>query len=88
MNNVKIGYRFTESSLDSLVGPYVERVFSRVVFFVTPSGLKKPRGGQRMTWHRGMRKCASKLSVSHLIDWSLKDPLSRWPEADVAVNRE
>ncbi|WP_432422665.1 reverse transcriptase domain-containing protein [Streptococcus dysgalactiae] len=61
--------------------------------FATPGhGWKKRRGGQSMTWRRGMKKLSAALASvgpSRLPGWGTRDPECRWLETlrDMAQNR-
>jgi hypothetical protein len=68
------------------------RLPNRVLFAVPGPEWKKPRGGQSMTWLRGMKKLTVRLSRvgdSRLPGWGPKDDDSRWLETlkDMARSR-
>ena len=66
---------------------------NRTLFTAPGVGLKKPRGGQKMTWPRGMKVCTAnpgKVGASvRLPGWGPKDEPTKWLETlgDMAMNR-
>ena len=64
----------------------------RALFARAGQGWKKRRGGQTMTWHRGMKKLTSALAsvgASRLPGWGPRDEDCRWLETlrDMAQSR-
>ncbi|KER34242.1 hypothetical protein T265_00094 [Opisthorchis viverrini] len=55
----------------------------RVLFSVPPSAWRKPRGGQHMTWQKGLKeitKILGVVGVVYLPGWGPRDPVCAWLE--------
>ncbi|KAG5447044.1 hypothetical protein CSKR_108892 [Clonorchis sinensis] len=68
------------------------RLPRRVLFSVPPSDWRKPRGGQRMTWQKGVKEITKSLGVVgavRLPGWGPRDPACAWLETlqEMAANR-
>ena len=69
-----------------------QRLPQRALFAEAGRDWKKQRGGQTMTWRRGMKKLCTSLAyvgTSRLPGWGPKDPECRWLETlrDMSLNR-
>jgi hypothetical protein len=68
------------------------RLPRRVLLSVPPSEWRKPRGGQRVTWQKGMKEITKSLGAVgavRLPGWGPRDPPCAWLETlqDMASNR-
>ncbi|KER22936.1 hypothetical protein T265_09067 [Opisthorchis viverrini] len=67
------------------------RLPRRVLFYLPPSGWRQPRGGQHMTWKKGVKEITKSLAVGvvRLPGWGPRDPVCAWLETlqEMAANR-
>ncbi|KAG5442307.1 hypothetical protein CSKR_109878 [Clonorchis sinensis] len=68
------------------------RLPKRVLFFMPNSEWRKQRGGQPLTWQRGMKEITKRLGAvgaTRLPGWGPRDPYCAWLETlqDMAANR-
>ncbi|KER22771.1 hypothetical protein T265_09214 [Opisthorchis viverrini] len=59
------------------------RLPRRVLFSVPRSGWRKPRGGQQMTWQKGVKEITKSLGVAGAVclrGWGSRDPVCAWLE--------
>ncbi|KER21216.1 hypothetical protein T265_10404 [Opisthorchis viverrini] len=68
------------------------RLPRRVLFSVPPSGWRKPRGGQHMTWQKGVKEITKSLGVVGVVrlpGWGPRDPVCVWLETlqEMAANQ-
>ncbi|KER31490.1 hypothetical protein T265_12964, partial [Opisthorchis viverrini] len=68
------------------------RLPRRVLFSVPPSGWRKPRGGQHMTWQKGVKEIMKSLGVVGVVrlpGWGPRDSVCAWLETlqEMAADR-
>ncbi|GAA53045.1 hypothetical protein CLF_109407 [Clonorchis sinensis] len=79
-------------AIEKLVDPEVKRNYQNQLVECLPDAWRKPRGGQRMTWQKGVKVITKSLGVVGVVrlpGWGPRDPACAWLETlqEMAANR-